>query len=72
MPIYEYRCRACSSQFQELVFGNAQPNCPECKTDDIERAISLTAPGRVKGASAPPPAPEACGTCPGARSCGFE
>ncbi len=72
MPIYEYTCRKCGSLFEELIFGTAQPNCPECKTDDIERVMSVTAPGRVKGESAPTPAPAACGGCPSARGCGFE
>ena len=72
MPIYEYACRKCGAAFEELVFGSVQPQCPSCKTDDIERMMSVTAPGRVKEAASPAPSPAACGGCPSARACGIE
>jgi len=32
MPIYEYECKKCGRQFEELVFGQASPPCPACKS----------------------------------------
>ncbi|ACV67979.1 FmdB family zinc ribbon protein [Desulfohalobium retbaense] len=41
MPIYEYCCRKCGAQFEELVFGaNAVINCPQCGTDQTEKLMS--------------------------------
>ena len=40
MPIYEYRCQACDSEFEALVLGREQPNCPECKSKDVSRRMS--------------------------------
>lgn len=45
MPIYEYRCRACSSEFEFLLLP-AQPTtaaCPSCKSEDLERQLSTFA-----------------------------
>ena len=41
MPIYEYECRACSHEFERLVRTGDTPACPECKSEDLERLISL-------------------------------
>lgn len=67
MPLYEYVCRKCSRQFEELVFGNAKPNCPSCQSDDLERVLSVIAIGKER--SEPPPGP--CGSCSSRGGCGF-
>ena len=42
MPIYEYACRSCSNRFEALIRGtSATPACPECKSTDLERLLSL-------------------------------
>lgn len=43
MPIYEYRCRACSHCFEALVRMGATPACPSCTAGDLERLVSLFA-----------------------------
>ena len=43
MPIYEYRCRACSHAFEALVRVGDTPACPSCATSDLERLVSLFA-----------------------------
>jgi putative FmdB family regulatory protein len=41
MPIFEYACRKCGKQFEELVRGKEQPACPKCKSKDLEKLLSL-------------------------------
>lgn len=41
MPIYEYACRDCGHEFEELVRGNETPACPSCESDELERIVSL-------------------------------
>lgn len=44
MPIYEYACRACAHRFELLIRGtSATPACPECKSADLEKLLSLPA-----------------------------
>lgn len=44
MPIYEYRCRGCGHPFEALVRPvDPPPSCPACRSQDLERAISLFA-----------------------------
>ena len=40
MPLYEYRCRACSHPFEILVGRDSVPACPKCGADDLERLLS--------------------------------
>jgi putative FmdB family regulatory protein len=42
MPIYEYRCRDCSAEFERLVMGfdAPTPDCPTCGGAQAERLIS--------------------------------
>jgi putative FmdB family regulatory protein len=40
MPLYDYRCRACSNQFEALVRGSVVPPCPSCGSSDLERLLS--------------------------------
>jgi putative FmdB family regulatory protein len=41
MPIYEYSCKTCGNEFELLVRGEMTPECPSCKSQELERAISL-------------------------------
>ena len=43
MPIYEYRCQACGHTFELLVFKTTVPACPACRSEALERLISLPA-----------------------------
>ncbi len=40
MPIYEYQCRKCGKIFEELIFGDDQPACPDCRTAKAEKLMS--------------------------------
>ena len=44
MPIYDYRCNACSQDFELLVRGGTPPSCPHCTSTALERQISKPAP----------------------------
>ena len=43
MPIYDYSCRGCGHTFEALVRATTVPACPECKSEDLERLLSLPA-----------------------------
>ncbi len=43
MPIFEYRCRGCSHDFEALVRAGDAPACPSCASRDLEKQISLFA-----------------------------
>jgi putative FmdB family regulatory protein len=46
MPIYEYECNSCHSQFQWLVMSREEEHglvCPQCKGGDLVKLISRVA-----------------------------
>ncbi|MEO7192081.1 MAG: zinc ribbon domain-containing protein [Vicinamibacterales bacterium] len=43
MPLFEYRCPACDTQFELLIRGGAVPTCPSCGGTSLERLLSLFA-----------------------------
>lgn len=44
MPIYEYRCEACETCFEMIVFSSdSRPvACPSCGTTEVRRQMSCT------------------------------
>jgi len=42
MPIFEYKCLKCESEFEKLVFGSATNGiqCPDCQSNDVEQLFS--------------------------------
>lgn len=43
MPIYDYKCRGCGVEFEELVKLGETPNCPSCDGNDLEKLFSFPA-----------------------------
>lgn len=43
MPIYEYKCRKCSHEFERLIRKDEVPPCPECESAEVEKLLSLGA-----------------------------
>ncbi len=43
MPIYEYKCRKCSHEFERLIRKDEVPPCPECQAADVEKKLTLGA-----------------------------
>ena len=41
MPIFEYQCKKCGQDFEEVVFHNEKPLCPYCYSLDTEQQLSL-------------------------------
>jgi putative FmdB family regulatory protein len=57
MPIYEYTCKTCHTDFERLVRGDTTPRCPSCDASDVEKQLSAFAVG---GRADPA---EWCGRC---------
>lgn len=70
MPIFEYVCAKCSHRFETLVFGSAEPECPSCRSTELEKQLSTFAVGSqgAQMAARDPVGP--CGNCPEARGTG--
>jgi putative FmdB family regulatory protein len=44
MPIYEYRCEECDEPFEVFVRSSSQkanPTCPKCGSQKVNKAVSL-------------------------------
>ena len=54
MPIYEYSCKSCGHQFEELVRGDEKPACPACGKKQLERQWSVPAAHAANNASGCP------------------
>ncbi len=48
MPLYEYTCQKCEHTFETLVFGEEAVECPECRSQQLERQWSV--PAQPRGA----------------------
>ena len=58
MPIHEYACRACGSEFETLVRSSDTPSCDSCGSTELQKKLSVFATqGSVTAEAA------ACGTC---------
>jgi putative FmdB family regulatory protein len=42
MPIYEYQCKTCGREFEQLIRTGDVPACPSCKSQDLTRLLSLS------------------------------
>lgn len=61
MPLFEYVCKQCSRQFEELVLGTTAPTCPSCQSEKLEKLLSTFAVSSGNGSPGDAVAP--CGTC---------
>ncbi|WP_146503076.1 FmdB family zinc ribbon protein [Rubinisphaera italica] len=68
MPLFEYRCSDCQSQFELLIRSSQQPECPTCGKSNLEKLLSATAATAVSHSglpianSCPPSSAPACGS----------
>jgi len=63
MPLYEYVCRSCGTQFEKLVPVGRAVSCPACDGARVEKKPSVFAVSKSGAAETP-----ACGSA----GCGFE
>jgi putative FmdB family regulatory protein len=42
MPIFDFECKSCGHRFEALVLRSV-PVCPECKSEELEKLLSLPA-----------------------------
>jgi putative FmdB family regulatory protein len=50
MPLFDFHCKQCDLDFEELVRGSVTPVCPECGSGNVEKRVSLPAqPGKTAG-----------------------
>jgi putative FmdB family regulatory protein len=42
MPIFEYECRGCGHEFELLVRTGDVPACPACRSQELEKLLSLS------------------------------
>jgi putative FmdB family regulatory protein len=68
MPIYEFSCKTCGNEFEELVFGDAKPGCPSCGSHDLTK--NMSAPAAHTNSGAKDPACPVQSTCGADRCCG--
>jgi putative FmdB family regulatory protein len=69
MPLYEYRCAACSQDFERYVASAAaRVACPACASGDVKRKLSLFA-FKSEGGVVPSAMPPGGSCCGGGCSC---
>ncbi|MCX7175788.1 MAG: zinc ribbon domain-containing protein [Proteobacteria bacterium] len=50
MPLYDYRCSACTRTFELLIRADSVPACPNCGSQQLEKQVSApAAPGKSAG-----------------------
>jgi putative FmdB family regulatory protein len=69
MPLYEYACRKCSSEFELLVRASETPRCPECDSKQLEKLLSVPAAPAGAARDLPMCSPTPRGGC-GLPQCG--
>jgi putative FmdB family regulatory protein len=70
MPLYEYHCRSCSSDFELLVRASEEPHCPECDSKKLEKLLSVPAAHTAGSRDLPVCHPTPSGGC-GLPQCGM-
>ena len=72
MPIFEYVCQQCQHEFEALIFGKQEAECPKCQSKKLEPQLSVFAVSAKSGGATRPSfsAPGPCGSCGDARGPG--
>jgi len=65
MPIYEYHCNDCNTDFEKLVFGsNPEVRCEKCGSKKTEKRLSRFGMGRSSSSASTGSSGSAgCGGC---------
>jgi putative FmdB family regulatory protein len=75
MPIYEYACDACATEFEKLVRRSSEEiECPKCGSTSVTRQVSAFAfksgGGRFVSSSAKASSCAGCSSTGGCSGCG--
>ena len=65
MPIYEYSCHQCGTEFEKLVDSRTIVACPSCQSAKVMKRLSLFRAGAPARVGAAAPGPMAGGGCCG-------
>jgi putative FmdB family regulatory protein len=63
MPIYEYTCAQCHSDFELLVRASTVPECPHCHSTALDKKLSVFATAGSGAQAEAMAAAGPCGTC---------
>ncbi len=53
MPLYEYRCQKCQAEFELLVRNDDDCECPQCRSRQLEKLLSVPASPSINSGSLP-------------------
>ena len=67
MPLYEFQCKGCGHEFEDLVLGSSCPVCPSCNGQRLERLLSVFAVNGTADDPMPARAPAEAAATPGGR-----
>jgi putative FmdB family regulatory protein len=70
MPIYEYHCDRCETEFEQLIRGSEPAECPHCKAQSVEKLLSVPASPSAGGQELPMCRPMPAAGC-GLPQCGM-
>jgi putative FmdB family regulatory protein len=62
MPLYEYACQKCDHDFETLVFGDEEIECPKCQARKVVRRLSVPARPPAEATSPCDSSQPPCGT----------
>ncbi len=63
MPIYEYACRKCGHEFETLVRSSTVPDCPSCRSTELEKKLSVFATAASSAGADAAVTGGPCGAC---------
>jgi putative FmdB family regulatory protein len=70
MPLYEYSCGKCRSEFELLVRGKETPSCPNCGSESLRQQLSVVAAHSASARDLPICSTPSAGGC-GLPQCGM-
>ncbi|HWP59774.1 MAG TPA: zinc ribbon domain-containing protein [Candidatus Acidoferrales bacterium] len=69
MPIYEYRCRRCATDFEYFLLSSQETvACPKCQGQEVERKLSVFSSPSAGGEPRSAASGGGCGCTP--QTCG--
>lgn len=60
MPIFEYTCKSCEQHFEAVVQSSTVPECPQCKSRNLKKELSVFA---INKGGETAHVPSGCGSC---------